>query len=49
MGPVALTCVCVFKSSLSTLIRVSLIVAPDSMHDTLDLNRRDESRHANKD
>ena len=29
MGLVALTCVCVFKSGLSTLIRVSLIVAPD--------------------
>ena len=30
VGPVALTGVCVFKSGLSTLIRVSLIVAPDS-------------------
>ena len=30
MGPVALTCVCVFESGLSTPIRVSLIVAPDS-------------------
>ena len=32
MGPIALTCVCVFESGLSTPIRVSLIVAPDSMH-----------------
>ena len=30
MGPVALTCVCVFESGLSTPIRVSLIVVPDS-------------------
>jgi len=29
VGPVALTCVCVFESGLSTPIRVSLIVAPD--------------------
>ena len=29
MGPVALTCVCVFESGFSTPIRVSLIVAPD--------------------
>ena len=31
MGPVALTCVCVFESGLSTTIRVSLIVAPDRL------------------
>jgi len=30
VGPVALTCVCVFESGLSTPIRVSLIVAPDN-------------------
>src|SRR6185437_6652068 len=30
VGPVALTCVCVFESGLSNTIRVSLIVAPDS-------------------
>ena len=30
MGPVALTCVCAFESGLSTPIRVSLIVAPNS-------------------
>ena len=30
MGSVALTCVCVFQSDLSTLIRVSLIVVPDN-------------------
>ena len=29
-GPVALTCVCVFQGDLSTPIRVSLIVVPDS-------------------
>ena len=29
VAPVALTCVCVFESGLSTTIRVSLIVAPD--------------------
>ena len=32
VGPVALTCVCVFKSGLSTPIRVSLFVAPDNCH-----------------
>ena len=30
VGPVALTGVCVFKGDLSTPIRVSLIVVPDS-------------------
>ena len=30
MGPVALTCVCVFQRDLSTPVRVSLIVVPDS-------------------
>ena len=30
MGPVALKCVCVFESGLSTPIRVSLIVASDN-------------------
>ena len=30
VGPVALTCVCVFQSDFSTPIRVSLIVVPDS-------------------
>ena len=30
VGPVALTCVCVFQNDLSTLIRGSLIVVPDS-------------------
>jgi len=30
VGPVALTCVCVSESGLSTTIRVSLIVAPDN-------------------
>ena len=32
MGPVALTCVCVFQSDFSIMIRVSLIVVPDSSH-----------------
>ena len=31
VGPVALTCVCVFESGLSTPIRMSLIVAPDRL------------------
>jgi len=30
VGPVALTGACVFKSDLSTTIRVTLIVVPDS-------------------
>ena len=30
VGPVALTCVCVFQRDLSTPVRVSLIVVPDS-------------------
>ena len=33
VGPVALTCVCVFESGLSTIIRVSLIVAPDKLQE----------------
>ena len=37
MGLAVLSGVCVFKSGLSTPIRVSLIVVPDKFHTTLNI------------